>query len=137
MPVINVKIFEGDFMTKWDKMLIILILVSSIGALVFISGMTMNYDNRYVKISIDGELYKTYSLDGTLDKKITIDTDNGSNVIHIEEGLVYMEESTCPDKTCIKQGVIEKPGEIIVCLPNKVIVEIIGETESGPDAVSH
>jgi hypothetical protein len=137
MLVINVKIFEGDFMTKWDKMLIALILVLSIGSLVFISAMTMNYDNSYVKISIDGELYKKYSLDGTMDKKITIDTDKGINVIHIEKGFVYMEESSCPDKTCIKQGRIDRPGEIIVCLPNKVTVEITGEIESGPDAVSH
>ncbi len=48
-----------------------------------------------------------------------------------------MEESSCPDKTCIKQGRIDRPGEIIVCLPNKVTVEITGEIESGPDAVSH
>ena len=124
-------------MTKWDKILIASILVVSIGALFFISGMAMNYDNRYVKISIDGELYKKYSLDGTFDKEIIIDTDKGTNVIHIKKGFVYMEESTCPDKTCIKQGSIDRPGEIIVCLPNKVTVEIIGEAESGPDAVSH
>lgn len=137
MQAISVKLFEGDFMTKWDKILIASILVFSIGALFFISGMAMNYDNRYVKISIDGELYKKYSLDGTFDKEIIIDTDKGTNVIHIKKGFVYMEESTCPDKTCIKQGSIDRPGEIIVCLPNKVTVEIIGEAESGPDAVSH
>ncbi|SHJ58842.1 hypothetical protein SAMN02745751_02907 [Dethiosulfatibacter aminovorans DSM 17477] len=124
-------------MTKWDKILIVLILVSSVCALFFISGMAMNYDNRYVKISVDGELYKLYSLDATLEKEIIIETDKGTNVIHIEKGSVHMAESTCPDKTCIKQGSIDSPGEIIVCLPNKVIIEIIGNNESGPDTVSH
>jgi hypothetical protein len=137
MEAINVKMFEGDFMTKWDKLLIGLILVSSIGAMFIISGMAMNYDNRYVEISIDGELYKKYSLDDTLDKEITIDTDYGTNVIYIEEGSVHMEESTCPDKLCIKQGSIDRPGEIIVCLPNKILVEITGQTDDRPDAVSH
>lgn len=137
MQDISVKMFEGDFMTKWDKFLIVFILVASIASMVLMSGMATNYDNRYVKISIDGELYKKYSLDNALDEIITIETSEGSNVIHIENNSVHMIESTCPDKICIKQGIIDSPGEIIVCLPNKLTIEITGEVESGPDAISH
>ena len=33
-------------------------------------------------------------------------------------------DSDCPDKICIKSGFISKPGELLVCLPHKLMIEI-------------
>ena len=48
-----------------------------------------------------------------------------------------MEDADCPDRLCVKQGRIKKVGESIVCLPHKVVIEIVGEKEeAGVDAVT-
>ena len=58
---------------------------------------------------------------------------NGSNVLVIEDGAAYMREANCPDKFskngCVNTGKISYVGQTIVCLPNKIIVEIVGEGE--------
>ena len=50
--------------------------------------------------------------------------DTGTNKVIIQDGVVYMEHSNCKNQICKKTGQISKKGETIVCLPNKVIVEI-------------
>lgn len=47
-----------------------------------------------------------------------------TNTIIINNGVVYMDHSSCKNQLCINMGKISKTGESIVCLPNKVIVEI-------------
>ena len=80
----------------------------------------------------DGRLVRTVDL-ASLDEPCRIDI--GSNVVCIERSGVCMEYSDCPDGLCIKQGKITKGGRSIVCLPNKVVVEIIGKG-GGADAVA-
>lgn len=51
-------------------------------------------------------------------------------------GAVSVTASGCGDKTCMRTGKISHRGEAIICVPNKIIVEIKGSTkESGVDAV--
>ena len=50
--------------------------------------------------------------------------DAGNNTIIIKDGIVYMSDATCKNQVCVKTGEISKKGESIICLPNKVIVEI-------------
>jgi hypothetical protein len=58
----------------------------------------------------------------------------GSALVELDGNRVRMREAPCPDRTCILQGWIERPGESIVCLPN--LVEIRIEGGSGLDAVT-
>jgi hypothetical protein len=44
----------------------------------------------------------------------------------LESGAVRIIESTCPDKICVRTGWISRPGQSIVCLPNRVVVRIEG-----------
>ena len=44
----------------------------------------------------------------------------------------------CPDKLDVKQGYISKVGEVIVCLPNKLVIEIKGiDDERDVDYMSY
>ena len=60
--------------------------------------------------------------DQSITKNNTVDT--GSNVVVIENKVVYMKQSNCKNQICVKSDKISKKGESIICLPNKVIVEI-------------
>lgn len=81
-----------------------------------------------VIIKKDGKLYGSYPLH--TDRTADID---GKNTVVIKNGEVYMEYADCPDKLCIKQGKISGSEKKIICLPNKVTVEVT--KKSGIDAV--
>ncbi|MCH5160968.1 MAG: NusG domain II-containing protein [Clostridiales bacterium] len=44
----------------------------------------------------------------------------------IEDGCVYVTGSTCRDGTCEHIGKISRAGQSIVCLPNEVVISIVG-----------
>ncbi len=78
-------------------------------------------NHQILRISVDGEVYGEYSLKDK--QKIKI---GDTNVCQIEEdGTVIMTEADCPDHLCVKQGKIKQFGESIICLPNKVVLEIV------------
>lgn len=124
-------------MTKADKILIIFVLIASLASMFLIKDMALNYTNKYVVISVNNETYKQYSFDESLNKEIVIQTEYGRNVVVIKDGFVYVSEADCPDKLDVKQGKISEPGNIIVCLPNKLVIEITGDNEVGLDTISH
>ena len=68
------------------------------------------------------------------DREISIED---KNTIVIENGQVYMAEADCPDKLCVNSKPISSRGQSIVCLPNRVILKIIGaeEPDDVPDAI--
>ena len=85
-----------------------------------------------VKVTVDGEIYGIYELNPENEKtrKIDIAIDGTiTNVLVIEDGKADMTEANCPDKLCVHQKAISAAGETIVCLPNKVVAEGVGETE--------
>ncbi len=98
-----------------------------LSAIIFFSG---NERGSFVTVTIDKKVYGTYSLGENQD--ITIDTEFGHNVLHIENGSVSMTEADCPDGYCKRQGKISTEKETIVCLPHKLVVEIRGtNTDDG------
>lgn len=93
-------------------------------------------DGSFVKITIDGQLYGTYSLDKERDVEIVVQ-EKVSNVLRIRDGQAKMVSADCPDKLCMRQKAISLQRETIVCLPNKVVAEVIGGSDTGTtDAVS-
>lgn len=78
-----------------------------------------------VEISVDGTVIKTLPLNQ--DTELTVEGWNGgTNHVIIRDGKVRVSEASCPDKICVNQGTIERTGEAIVCLPNRMIARITG-----------
>lgn len=111
-------------MKKKDIILIVVILLIAVVMYVAINQMH-SQTGTTVKITLDGKTYGTYPMDK--DKTIEIKTSKGKNIVEIKDGYVEMKEADCPDKYCVKQGKIKHSGENIVCLPHKVVVDIIQE----------
>lgn len=66
------------------------------------------------------------------------DKSGNYNIIYISYDDVHIVDANCRDRLCIKQGSIRYPGQSIVCLPNKVVIKIIGEKADSPiDAVTY
>ncbi len=58
----------------------------------------------------------------------------GPEKLIVEDGQARMENSPCPLKICEAMGPIDDPGEIILCIPNRISVKVKGS--GGIDAVS-
>lgn len=88
-----------------------------------------------VVISLDGEVYREVPLEK--DQEIEIKKEGITiNVLDIREGKADMRKASCPDKLCVHQKPVSKSGESIVCLPNKVVVEVKGETKRDFDSIA-
>jgi len=111
---------------KWDIILIVLLIcLSFIPELIFGVMMGKNYTGTYAEITLDGNPYKKIFLsEHKGSDTIDIKTNYGSNIIEIKDDSIRITESDCRDKICIKSGFISKPGELLVCLPHKLMVEI-------------
>ena len=88
-------------------------------------------EKHLVEISVDGDIFGTYDL--TEDQTIEI---NDTNRVVIEDGEARMVWADCPDQICVNHRAVSKNGEIIICLPNQVVVAVISSEESGLDAVA-
>jgi len=55
------------------------------------------------------------------------------NIVEIIDEKVGMHEADCPDKICYSPEYISRPGETIVCLPNRVVIEVKGEKPDADD----
>ncbi len=79
---------------------------------------------------------KEYRYALSKDQILEIEGFDGHTEIEIKDGKVRVLSSSCKNKDCIKRGTIEKNGESIVCLPNKVVIMIEGSGEEEIDAIS-
>ena len=118
-------------MKKKDILLIgsVVILAALFWLVPRVTGMLREDGKLQLRITVAGEEYGTYSLE----KEQTIKIQD-TNVCEIKDGKVTMISAQCPDQLCRKQGPVFRPGETIVGLPNKVVLEIkgSGETETNP-----
>ena len=84
--------------------------------------------SNMIKITLNKEVYGYYDLN----KNQTIHI-NKENTLKIENHKIRMISATCPDHLCIKQGTINKKGQSIICLPHKLIVEVVSGGENKQD----
>ncbi len=109
-------------MKKWE---IILFAVIAAACIAFLAVRYLTREEgATVVVEVNGEEFGTYSLNK--DQEIDI---NGTNVLIIADGGAFMSQADCPDKLCISQGVISSNGQMIICLPNRVFVQVIDEQE--------
>lgn len=119
-------------MKKNDWMLLGIIVCVSI----LIFGMRFflkDQGKAYVTVRIDGEIVETYDLS----EDQVIEVNQGTNVIAIKNGKVDMTQADCPDQLCVHQKAISENRESIICLPNRVVVQITSSDEAAYDAVAN
>jgi len=81
-------------------------------------------------ILVDNATVETVHLDpagGT--RQVVVQGVRGESVIEVRGAYVSIVASACPDKLCIKMGRKSRPGDVIVCLPNRVVVRIDGNAD--------
>ncbi len=78
-------------------------------------------NGKTVAISQNEEII--YRLPLSADKTVVLE----NCTVKIENGTVFMESSNCSNKICVNTGKISKKNEQIICLPNRVIIEVTAD----------
>ena len=86
-----------------------------------------------VKIYASRDLRATYPL-AVSKKNLKVEGALGPSEFEISDGRVRMTNSPCPHQDCVRQGWQKNQGSRIICLPNRIIIEITGD--DSPDAVN-
>jgi hypothetical protein len=48
----------------------------------------------------------------------------GEMLLQVANKRIRILRSTCPNQVCVRQGAIYRPGEMLVCVPNRVVIFI-------------
>lgn len=110
-------------MTKGVKICLALVIVLFIAASVASYFILRPTDSTMVEIVQDNKVLYTLDLSREENRTFRIDyIDGGWNEIKIENGQISVSDADCPDKTCVKTGVLRSETIPIVCLPHKLII---------------
>ena len=123
------KIFK-----KMDIVIIVVLIISSfIPYFIYSSVASKNNKDLYATIKVNGNVHNTIDLPATSEEKFIIQTENGTNTILVNNNEINIVHADCKDKLCVKQGSISKIGKTLICLPNKLIIEIKGDEYDSSD----
>lgn len=109
---------------KWGDFVIIGAVLLAAAALAAFLAWQAAGDRLYAEIWQDGELTQRIAL--TPDTQQTIDLD-GHNTIVLDGLTARMETADCCDQVCVRTGTLTRAGQAAVCLPNRVVLKLIGE----------
>lgn len=105
---------------KHDLLLIIIIIIIS-GIFILINKLNSK-DGNIAKVYYDSKLIKTIDL--SKNEEYTVKGYNGEVKIKVKDKKIKVIEEKSPKHLCSKQGYISKSYETIICLPNKIVIEI-------------
>ncbi len=121
------KPMKSKLITKADMVLAAVLLVLGLTSPFFLRAKPT--ESTVVRITVDGAEFGSYPLDQ--DRIVDV---NGGNTVVIQDGKVWVSDANCPGKDCMDFGKIGSEGQVIACLPHRMLVMITGGG-NGPDFV--
>ena len=123
---------EIRFFKKADIILLVFLLLLGVASIFIVRAVSG--EAEVAEITVDGAVYGCYPL-GT-DRVIEVRSDYGYNRVVIADGRVSVDDSDCPNHDCQSFGKIGSAGQTIICIPNRMVVAILGgDGEDAVDAV--
>lgn len=115
------KIKKGDIFISLGLLILSFLLA------MYFQSFNSKEEGQYIRIEHNSKLVGEYPLD--VDKEIVLDGDGQYNKVIIKDGKAYMKEANCRDQICVHMREISIDGETIICLPNRVFVEVIDKSK--------
>jgi hypothetical protein len=116
---LRTKFFIGDS---------IIILISLIFIIFTFKTLWHFETGSVVRVNFQGNTYGNFSL--FQDKKISLIGKEGESIIEIKEGRARFKSSPCKNQYCVQQGWIHLSGQILICIPNEVSIEIFSKSKA-------
>ncbi len=109
-------------MKKGDR--ILLLTAAVIAMILFVINTQQRPENdKVVVITIDGVVTQTFDLSTDV-PRYDIVSEFGHNIMQISNQTVRVTDADCPDKICVHTKSAKNIGDVIVCLPHRLIISI-------------
>jgi hypothetical protein len=114
----------------------ILIIVILLGA-VFLFGMQVRIPagSNYAIVTQYGAVIKEFKC--AQDEIINLTLQSGNMRLEVNDGGVRVTDAHCPEQVCVHSGWIRKPGQTIICVPNRVVIELKGSQPVEYDGLAY
>ena len=119
-------------LTVADRFIYTLLLILSALSVIAVKGLQP--EGSEVIIEVKGEVVYRGSL--FEDFHLEVEGLIGTTAIEIENERAWVSFSDCPHHICVRTGKIHRAGEVIVCIPNKVVVKVKKPGSSHYDAIT-
>lgn len=125
---------DRKLINRLDVIFILVILLISV---LFLCLRHFSSSNVSARIYVSGELVESVDL-SEVKEPYDIPLLDGKVTLSVEPGCIYFKDSDCPDKLCVSGGKLTSPGDSAACVPERVVISVVGEKESGaPDIISY
>ena len=110
---------------KNDIKLVVILGIIIVGIFIFIN--VTKEDGSMAEVYYEDE--KVLTIDLNIDSEYTVDGELGNVVLEVKDKKIRVKEENSPLNICSKEGFIGDSSRTLMCLPNKIIVKIVGESE--------
>ena len=110
---------------KWGDAVIVAVVLVLAAALTAVLAAGTQGDRLYAEVWQDNQLVERVALNDGTDRTIDLD---GHNVIVLSGKGARMASADCRDQVCVRTGTLARAGQVAVCLPNRVVLKIVGES---------
>jgi hypothetical protein len=126
----NLRLLRG--MTVGDGVLLALLLMAGGGSVaVVVSGLS---PGTTVVVEVNGTVVQKLSL--LQPSRTPVRGTRGELVVEVCGGRAAVISAECPNHVCVRMGWRSRAGDVIVCVPNHVVVKILGKRQEGIHAVT-
>lgn len=112
------------------------VVIGACAAAVIATAATGSGKGRPLGVEVESAGNPTVMLDLWRDAEHQVRGPLGVTRLEVRGGRVRVLSSPCPGQACRHGGWIDEAGEMLVCLPNEVVVRLPGRAPGAPDAVA-
>lgn len=120
----------------WDGLVVLAVALLALGCGLALRGRTAPAETLTAVVSVDGREVERVALEGAAEERVYSGNGYTLTAEFRPEGVKVLE-ADCPTQDCVHTGTISRGGQSIVCLPGRIIIQLVGgpADESAPDVV--
>jgi hypothetical protein len=112
-----------------------LIIFASFVAVIFTFQQLWSFEQASkLKIRQGDQVIGTYDLNQR--RELIIHGALGDSLISINQGKVRFKQSPCNNQYCVHQGWLSRAGQVAICIPNQISLQLIG-TKNSYDSLNY
>lgn len=109
-------------LTPFDRKLIVIVAV-----LVAFSFVMLLYQKPGGRVVVKSEDRVVFVSPLDKDQRVELEGPLGLTVLQIKNGAAHILSSPCSQKICMRMGEARHAGDLLACIPNKLVITIEGD----------